>query len=248
VRSSLRLLAGAALPLLALAGGRTDAGAASHRAALVIEHSNGSLVERCVAFAAEAISGLQLIQLAQVEYRTQGFGDMGQAVCQLDFEPAQVPSNCFGSGSDPSWEYYRETSSGWSLSGSGASGSAVHDGDVDGWHYAAGPKPPPRVALSQVCTPPAAAAAGHVAAAPAVAVSAHQAAARPTSGQAPATEVSDAILYHPPMRALSILPARPRSAASGISPPVDPRAAAVFSAAALLLGMSLLYGWRRRAP
>jgi hypothetical protein len=246
VRSSLRLLAGAALPLLALVGGRTDAGAVSHRAALVIEHSNGSLVERCVTFAAQAISGLQLIQLAQVEYRTQGFGEMGQAVCQLDFEPAQVPSGCFGNG--PSWEYYRETASGWSLSGSGASASTVHDGDVDGWHYAAGPQPPPRVAFSQVCTPPMAAAPSQVAPVPAVAASAHQAAALPNSAQAPATEVSDPILYHPPMRAFSILPAKPSSAASSVSPPVDPRAAAVFSATAFLLGMSLLYGWRRRAP
>ena len=246
MRSSLRVLAGAVLPFIAFLGGRVSADAASHRAALVIEHSDGSLVERCITFAAEAISGLQLIQLAQVENRTQSFGDMGQAVCQLDFEPAQVPSNCLGSGG-AYWQYYRENSSGWVLSGSGASGSPVHDGDVDGWHYAASPQPPPRVAFSQVCAPQAAATPGRVAA-PAIAVSARPAAAQPTTAQALAADAGDPIIHHAPMRVLAILAGQPRTVPSGVSPPIDLGAAAIFSTAALLLGFSLLYGWRRRAP
>ena len=247
MRRRLRLLAGAALPLVALVGGRMNASAATHRAALVIEHSNGSLIERCVAFAEEAISGLQLIQRSGVEYQAQTFGDLGAAVCQLDLEPAQVPANCFGSGR--SWQYYRETSSGWSPSSSGAGGSTVHDGDVDGWHYAAGPQPPPGIAFSQVCGAPAPAATpGRTALAPAAAGSAPPAAARPITARAPPLQAPDPVLAHAPMRTPALLSDRLRSGSAAARSPTDQAAVAAFAAGAALLGIALLMGWRRRTP
>jgi hypothetical protein len=247
MRRGLRLLAGAALPLVVLLGGRVSAHAGAHRAALVIEDSNGSLIERCVSFAEEAITGLALIQRSGVEYQARSFGDLGSAVCQLDFEPAQVPSSCFGSG--PTWAYYRETAGGWRLSASGAGGSAVHDGDVDGWHYAAGPHPPPPVAFAQVCGAlPSPAAAARISSPPATANAARPATALPLTAKPPSLEATDPIRSHAPMGTLTLTPDTSRSRIAAALPPVDAAAALTFAASATLLSLALLWAWRRRAP
>jgi hypothetical protein len=127
--------------------------AAVHRAALVIEHSSGSLITRCVAFAEEQINGLQLVQRSGVEYDAQSFGSIGSAMCQLDQEPLTVPPGCFGSG--PYWQYFHHQGSGWQASVVGASSSALHDGDVDGWRYAAGANQAPgNISFAAVCAAP----------------------------------------------------------------------------------------------
>ena len=117
------------------------------------------LLTRCVAFAEAQITGLQLIERARVEYQAQQFGSMGSAMCQLDREPSTVPSGCFGSG--PYWQYFHRQGEGWRASTVGASSSVLHDGDVDGWRYAAGTNQTPgNVAFAAVCgAPPAPAAA-----------------------------------------------------------------------------------------
>jgi hypothetical protein len=127
--------------------------AAVHHAALVIQHSGGSLITRCVAFAEAQISGLQLIERANVEYQAQQFGSMGSAMCQLDREPSTVPSGCFGSG--PYWQYFHRQGAGWQASTVGASSSVLHDGDVDGWRYSASANQAPgSVAFAAVCSAP----------------------------------------------------------------------------------------------
>jgi hypothetical protein len=134
----LRLAFAAAAACLALLGWSHQAHAATlHRAALVIEHDNGSLIARCVTFLQAQISGLDLIQMAGIEHQDQQFGSLGSAICQLDNEPAQIPAGCFGSG--PYWQYFHRTSSGWVQSSLGVSSWMLHDGDMDGWHYASGP-------------------------------------------------------------------------------------------------------------
>ncbi|HET9849361.1 MAG TPA: hypothetical protein VFR68_12510 [Candidatus Dormibacteraeota bacterium] len=111
------------------------------------------MITRCVGFVEDQITGLQLIQRSGVEYQAQTFGSMGSAICQLDNEPSSVPSDCFGSG--PYWQYSRRQAAGWQPSAIGASGSAVHDGDMDGWRYAAGSgQTPPNIAFVAVCSAP----------------------------------------------------------------------------------------------
>jgi len=142
--------------------------AAVHHAALVIQHSSGSLIARCVAFAEEQITGLQLVDRSGVQYEAQTFGSVGSAICQLDREPSTVPSGCFGSG--PYWQYFHRQGGGWQTSAFGASSSVLRDGDMDGWRYAVGPNlAPGNVAFASVCGPPSPAAtatATHVAQAP----------------------------------------------------------------------------------
>lgn len=240
MRPAVRLVAAATLPVLALLGGRVGAQAASHRAALLIEHSNGSLIARCVAFAEEAISGLQLIGRSGIESHTQSFGDVGVAVCQLDFEPAQVPATCFGAG--PYWQYYRHAAAGWRLSATGASGTVVHDGDLDGWHYAAGQQAPPPASFAQVCGAPAPAA-SRVAAAPVMTAPSRAAPAGPAMTPS-ATEASDPTLARVPLRRLVQLPDTAGLRSRTLSPPAG--AALVFGASLGLLGIMLLLNWRRR--
>jgi hypothetical protein len=129
--------------------------AAAHRAALVIEHGGGEIVSRCVTFAEDHLSGLQLIQRSGIEYQVRNFGSLGNAVCQLDREPATVPAGCFGSGA--TWQYFQRTGTSWKQASAGPQTSTVADGGMDGWLYAAGTaSPSARVTFSQVCRPAAA--------------------------------------------------------------------------------------------
>lgn len=141
------------------------AGAALHHAGLVIQHSSGRLLTRCVAFAEAQITGMQLIERSNVSYQAQTFGSMGSAICQLDGEPSLVPSNCFGYG--PYWQYFH-WQGGWRQSMLGASSSMLRDGDIDGWRYADGAgQAPASVSFAAICSATSPPAATHAATAPA---------------------------------------------------------------------------------
>jgi hypothetical protein len=151
IAKTIGLSAAAAAALLALSV--RPAHAAIHHAALVIQHASGSVVTRCVAFAEDQITGLQLVQRSNLQYEAQGFGSMGSAMCQLDREPAAVPPGCFGSG--PYWQYFHRGGGGWQRSALGASSSGLHDGDVDGWRYAAGSNQTPgNIGFASICGSP----------------------------------------------------------------------------------------------
>ena len=159
-----------------------------HHAALVIQHSGGGVLTRCVSFMEDQISGLQLIQRSGVQYQVRTFGTIGTAVCQLDNEPTPVPSSCFGAG--PYWQYSHRTAAGWQPSGVAASAWVLRDGDMDGWRYAAGAaQTPPPIGFASVCTPVVSSAAASHPASPATAI--RSTAAAPTQTQpaiaAPAT-------------------------------------------------------------
>jgi hypothetical protein len=128
--------------------------AAIHHVALVIQHASGSVITRCVAFAEDQITGLQLVERSGVPYEAQSFGSIGTAMCQLDREPSAVPSGCFGSG--PYWQYFHRRGAAWQTSAFGASSSVLRDGDMDGWHYADGANQvPANVTFASVCAAPA---------------------------------------------------------------------------------------------
>jgi hypothetical protein len=147
---------------------------------------------RCVAFAEDQITGMQLIQRSGVEYQAQTFGAMGSAICQLDGEPGAVPSNCFGTGAY--WQYFHRQGAGWQPSALGASSSILHDGDMDGWDYAAGAAQPPAnltfatVCASPVVPPPSATHSAPANAAPALPVPTALATASPSPSVSPAIE------------------------------------------------------------
>jgi hypothetical protein len=109
------------------------AAAGSHHAALVVEHDDGSVVARCVAFSTAAISGEELLNRSGVAWSSQTFGGFGAAVCALDGEPAHYV-DC--PGKDRYWAVFAARGgASWQLANVGISTLTLHDGDALGVRY-----------------------------------------------------------------------------------------------------------------
>jgi hypothetical protein len=125
----------------------TCAGAGPNHAALVVEHGDGSVVTRCVAFDTASITGEQLLDSSGVAWSGQTFGGYGRAVCALDSEPIHYAS-C--PGGDSYWAVFNATGAGrWQLSALGISSLKLADGDALGFRYVSSsgdPAPPPPAA------------------------------------------------------------------------------------------------------
>jgi uncharacterized membrane protein len=107
--------------------------AGSNHAALVVEHGNGSVVTRCVAFAATSISGEELLDRSGLAWSSQTFGGFGDAVCALDGEPAHYV-DC--PGTDGYWAVFVARANGsWQLANLGISTLALNPGDAEGFRY-----------------------------------------------------------------------------------------------------------------
>jgi hypothetical protein len=115
-------------------------------------------VLKCVQFAADAINGLTLLELAGVNSgqppQVYDWGGGAYSICQVDREPRQVPDRCFGPTSGPNWSDWSVTARGWVARSSGTNGYLIRDGDMEGWTYtsAFGARPP-SIQFDQVCTP-----------------------------------------------------------------------------------------------
>lgn len=121
-------------------------------------------------FAADAVNGLTLLQLAGVNSgqppQVYDWGGGAYSICQVNGEPRQVPDRCFGPTSGPNWSDWFRSPSGWVARSSGTNGYLLHDGDMEGWTYTSGfGAPPPSLRFNQICasssTPPAPATVTH---------------------------------------------------------------------------------------
>ncbi|GAC1653620.1 MAG: hypothetical protein NVS9B1_03230 [Candidatus Dormibacteraceae bacterium] len=121
--------------------------AGTHHVAVVVEHGTGAVLTACVAFSADQLSGDQVMQMSGIEYTTSGYGTLGNAVCQVDHEPATYPVGCWTSTSRYWGMFVSRAGGPWSVSSRGVSGQIFADGDALGWHYipqsGAGGGPPP---------------------------------------------------------------------------------------------------------
>lgn len=144
---SMALAAGPA-GLVALAPGSplvsSCAGAGQSHAALVVEHGDGSVVTRCVAFDTATVTGEWLLNASGISWSGQSFGGFGDAVCALDLEPAHY-TDC--PGKDYYWAVFVSHAGGaWQLASVGISTLTLGDGDAEGFRYvpsAATPAAPP---------------------------------------------------------------------------------------------------------
>lgn len=141
---------------------------AVNRAGLVVVHGDGSTEARCVGFPEASISGYELLQQSGLELRVEASG-MGPTVCSLDQEGCGAGSSCFCQcQSSPCvyWSYWRQGASGpatpappqWTYSSSGAGGTQVEAGMVEGWVWSEGivgreaDMQPPPFTFAEICT------------------------------------------------------------------------------------------------
>jgi hypothetical protein len=124
----------------------------SGHVSLVVEHGDGRVVGLCIGFDGASITGEQVLQASGVEYATAGYGALGDAVCQIDDEPASY-SSCLPS-SGPYWAVFVSRGGGaWQEASSGISTETLASGDAEGFRYDPqnGPDPAPASAAG-ICT------------------------------------------------------------------------------------------------
>ena len=111
---------------------------------LVVEHGDGRVIGLCIGFDGSSIGGEEVLQASGLEYATGGYGSLGEAVCQIDDEPAAY-SACLPS-SGPYWVVFVARGGGaWEDAASGISTLTFASGDAEGFRYDPqdGPDPPP---------------------------------------------------------------------------------------------------------
>ncbi|HXZ99782.1 MAG TPA: hypothetical protein VEK76_05480 [Candidatus Binatia bacterium] len=141
--------AGAAmLPSPSLCASAAEAG----HVALVVEHGDGSIVTRCVAFSGTSISGEEVLRKSGLGYGTASFSGLGDAVCQIDREPPAYTS-CLPTTGDY-WVLFSARPGGaWTEASTGISSQTFHSGDAEGFRYdpISGADPPPSQSPAGVC-------------------------------------------------------------------------------------------------
>jgi hypothetical protein len=157
------------------------AAAGSNHAPLVVEHADGSVVTRCVAFDSDSISGEDLLNRSGLAWSAQTFGGFGDAVCALDGEPAQY-TECLGK--DRYWAVFVARAGGsWQLANVGISTMTLRDGDAEGFRYEpASGLPATPVSAAGVCAAAAATPTATPTPTPRASVAATTTTAPPTAG------------------------------------------------------------------
>jgi hypothetical protein len=111
------------------------AASTTHHVAVVVEHGDGTTLQRCVSFSTASISGADSVDRSGLEWGTVSFGSYGLAVCQLDGEPTSYPPTCW-TGTSPFWALFVARGGGsWQTSNLGVSNIALRDGDALGFRY-----------------------------------------------------------------------------------------------------------------
>ena len=128
-----------------------------HQAGLVVVRGDGSVTSVCVPFSEESITGAELLRRSGLGVALDAYGGLGYGVCEIGGEGCPAGQDCFCQcRGNPCayWVYsHRQADGSWAISGVGASGWQVQNGDVDGWVWGDGSTAPPTVAFEQICPP-----------------------------------------------------------------------------------------------
>jgi hypothetical protein len=226
------LIAVAALLLVAAPAAAQE----DHRAGLVIVHGDGSVTTQCVAFAAESITGAELLARSGLELAVEA-SSMGGTICRIDGEGCDFPAEtcfCQCQGSPcVYWSYWRLNDGAWLYSNAGAGNTAVRDGAVEGWRWGLGTvdkaEAPPAVTFADICG----AAAAPVEALPPAALAAE---ITPPATRVPANDVTPSAPAEPVPSPVAVL---------------APRTALIVLAGVLvalpLVAFLVAWGWRARS-
>jgi hypothetical protein len=149
--------------LFALLPGRAYA-QEENRAALVVVYGDGTVAQKCVAFAEESVSGYDLLLRSGLPSRVEASA-IGPTVCSIGGEGCDFPQEscfCRCQGSPCIyWSYWRLQEDGaWRYQTLGAGNTHVRNGDVEGWRWAEGTtraaQAPPDATFDAICGPAAA--------------------------------------------------------------------------------------------
>ena len=114
------------------------------RAAIVVQHADGSLITSCVSFDGDEIDGEDLLNQSGINYMADFGNSMGSILCSIEGKGCDFPNEkCFCQCSQPGscayWSYFiKDESGGWIYAPIGARLRKVHDGDVDAWIWVEG--------------------------------------------------------------------------------------------------------------
>jgi hypothetical protein len=130
----------------------------ANRAGLVVRFGDGRVVQACVSFAEESLSGEDLLARSGLPVIAQPSG-IGAAVCKIGDEGCDYPAQdcfCKCTGADCAyWALSRLEGDAWRYSSLGASSVQVRNGDVQGWAWGAGGAQggaaPPMRSFAQLC-------------------------------------------------------------------------------------------------
>jgi hypothetical protein len=116
----------------------------AHHVHVVVQHLDGTWLDRRVDFATAEIDGVTAMDRSGLEYAAQTVSS-GKVVCQVDNEPASFVT-CFPQNK-PYWALFVATGGKWSSASGGVSDVRLQDGQAMGWHYVpsgdSSPAPPP---------------------------------------------------------------------------------------------------------
>lgn len=197
---------------------------ADRRAGLIVQFGDGRVVESCVHFSEDTISGEELLRRSGLPAVVQT-GGLGAAVCQIDGEGCaypQEPCFCACQGSDCAyWSLHEQIDGQWRYGNQGASAVTVADGTVLGWSWGAGSAAPPLRSFADICA----------------------VAAAPTAQVVPTTTVAATITVSPserssPTAAATVAPVAPPAGAG--------QGASYLVFALLLLGLGIVFVVVRR--
>jgi hypothetical protein len=130
-----------------------------HHAGVVVRYADGKVETYCVAFPEASLTGTQVLERAGLKPVINVSGAFGGAVCSVNGQGCKYPAEdcfckCMGVQCEY-WAYYRWTNGAWVYSQTGAGGTQVKDGDVEGWSWGPGDftqgTQPPKIALADIC-------------------------------------------------------------------------------------------------
>jgi len=140
---------------------KPEAAQAESRAALIVQFGDGSYVTRCVSFAGDSISGLELLTRSGLPAAL-----WGGAVCRIQDEGCDYPvqpcfCQCKGS-SCQYWSYWHwrpdsvsssPGSGAWAYSQIGSGDYPVRHGDIDAWLWGNAQTSPVELSFGAICGP-----------------------------------------------------------------------------------------------
>lgn len=136
-----------------------------NRAGVVVQSADGQVQTACVTFAEPEISGLVLLERANLDVIVEPMGNNAK-VCSIGgtgcpFPHADCWCQCTGAGPCKYWSYWHQVNDAWQFSAAGAPVSKIQNGAVDGWSWGPGAvaegSRPPLLTFEQICRAPEAA-------------------------------------------------------------------------------------------